>query len=73
MLYRGQIRNALEKAKMDLLYKDPDGSIQILENKSFLESEFTIVGTNFSDETAIIAKRGFEEFFDRLRNEYGAT
>jgi len=65
-LWRTKIRKSLEKAKADILYETKAGSVELVENKSFLESEFTFVVTNLTDAEALGIQKGFKEYFAKL-------
>lgn len=65
-LWRSQIRRNLEKAKADILYETKTGSVELVENRSFLESEFTFVATNLTDAEALVIQKGFREYFAKL-------
>jgi len=69
-LWRGKIRKSLEKAKSDILYETKAGHVDLIENKTLLESEFTFVVTNLTDPEALVIQKGFQEYVVRTAYEY---
>jgi len=51
IVYRKEIKNMLNKSKINLEYAYEGGTVHISELKSFLESTFIVTGTGFPDTT----------------------
>lgn len=66
-LWRSKIRQNLEKAKADILYETKSGKVELVEQKSFFESEFTFVVTELTDSEALILQKSFKGYFAKLK------